>query len=68
MSPHTLPRLAEAHRQSLLVATGSTAEVDQAFVDALSTFNEEDPDTRGGVGNSGPPRRGRAMPANPGPS
>jgi hypothetical protein len=41
------PRFAaEAHRQSLLAATASTAEDDQAFVDALSTFNEEDPDTR----------------------
>jgi len=38
--------VSEAHRQSLLVATASTAEDDQAFVDALSMFNDDDPDTR----------------------
>jgi hypothetical protein len=37
---------AEAHRQSLLAASSSTAEGDQAFVDALSTFNDDGPDTR----------------------
>ena len=37
---------AEAHRQSLLVATAGTAEDDQAFVDAVSMFNDDDPDTR----------------------
>ena len=36
---------AEAHRQSLLAAS-STAEDDQAFVDAVSMFNDDDPDTR----------------------
>ena len=37
---------AEAHRQSLLVETARSAEDDQAFVDALSMFNDDDPDTR----------------------
>ncbi len=32
---------AEAHRQSLLAANSSTADDDQAFVDAISTLNED---------------------------
>lgn len=36
---------AEAHRQSVLAATSTTAEDDQAFVDAVSVYNDEDFDT-----------------------
>lgn len=36
---------AEAHRQSLLAATSAGAEDDQAFVDAISAFNDEQLDT-----------------------
>ena len=32
----------EAHRQSLLAAASSSASDDQAFVDAISQFNDED--------------------------
>lgn len=34
--------VAEAHRQSLMAATGPSAEDDQAFVDAVSVFNDDD--------------------------
>ncbi len=37
---------AEAHRQSLLAATSSTAEDDQAFVDAISALNGDDFDAQ----------------------
>ncbi|MCB0935347.1 MAG: antitoxin MazE family protein [Mycobacterium sp.] len=37
---------AEAHRQSRLAATSSTAEDDQAFVDAISALNGEDFDAQ----------------------
>ena len=33
---------AEAHRQSALAAASSTAGDDQAFVEAISQFNDED--------------------------
>jgi hypothetical protein len=36
----------EAHRQSVLAAASSTASDDQAFVDAISQFNDEDFDTQ----------------------
>ena len=35
----------EAHRQSALAAAGSNASDDQAFVDAISQFNDQDFDT-----------------------
>lgn len=36
----------EAHRQSALAAASSDAGDDQAFVDAISQFNDEDFDTK----------------------
>ena len=36
----------EAHRQSALAATSSHAAEDQAWVDELSQFNDEDFDTK----------------------
>jgi len=36
----------EAHRQSILAAASNTASDDQAFVDAISQFNDEDFDTQ----------------------
>lgn len=36
----------EAHRQSALAAVSSSADDDQAFVDAISQFNDEDFDTQ----------------------
>jgi len=35
----------EAHRQSVLAAASGNASDDQAFVDAISQFNDEDFDT-----------------------
>ena len=35
----------EAHRQSALAASSGNASDDQAFVDAISQFNDEDFDT-----------------------
>ena len=32
----------EAHRQSLAVATGLNADDDQAFIDSISLFDEEE--------------------------
>ncbi len=37
---------AEAHRQSLLAANSSTADDDQAFVDAISALNGDDFDAQ----------------------
>lgn len=37
---------AEAHRQSALVAASDSAADDQAFVDAISQFNDEDFDAQ----------------------
>lgn len=37
---------AEAHRQSALVAASHSAADDQAFVDAISQFNDEDFETQ----------------------
>lgn len=36
----------EAHRQSALVATSSSATEDQAWIDGISQFNDEDFDSR----------------------
>lgn len=36
----------EAHRQSVLAAASSSAADDQAFVDAISQFNDEDFETQ----------------------
>lgn len=36
----------EAHRQSALVAASSSAAADQAFVDDISQFNDEDLDVK----------------------
>jgi len=36
----------DAHRQSALAATSSSAAEDQAWVDGISQFNDEDFDSR----------------------
>ncbi len=40
---------AEAHRQSLIVATGAGEEENQAFVDAISDWSEEGSEAKSGL-------------------
>lgn len=54
---------AEAHRQSALAAASSHEPDDRAFVDAISSFGDDE-DEECDEGSSGPPRMASITPAN----